>query len=141
MAPQQLGRFLVERDELGRLDPVSPVHLLDHQLGIQINLEPVWFPIFGGLEAVKQGVVLGFVVGHPPEISVEPSEAHAALVLDHDADGGVARIAPGGAVREEPQDLQAITRMRPQFSHWTMASPLRSSCMPDDVTVTWHSWH
>src|SRR5947208_11598384 len=124
-------------------DPVASVHLLDDQLGIEADLELVGLPRLDRFEAVDQGVVLGFVVGHHPQPAVHRLQLHAVLVLDDDSRRGRSGIAARRAVRAEAQKLRQVTttRMRPQFSHWTRASPLRAICMPDDVTVTWQAEH
>src|SRR5579859_5563595 len=139
---QQLLRARVQLLQPRLLHAVASVHLLDDQLGIEAHLELVRLPRFDRLETVDEGVVLGFVVGHQPQPAVHGLQLHAVLVLDDDARGGGSGVSARGAIRAEAQELrQLATRMRPQFSHWTSASPLRRICMPDDVTVTWHAAH
>src|SRR2546423_301343 len=123
--------------------PVASVHLLDDQLGIETDLELVGLPRLDRFEAVDQGVVLGFVVGHHPQPAVHRLQLHAVLVLDDDSRRRGSGIAARRAVRAEAEELGQVTttRMRPQFSHWTSASPLRAICMPDEVTVTWQAEH
>src|SRR5438477_2708947 len=137
--PQQPNRFLVKRDELGRFDAISAVHLLDHELGIQVDLETVWLPILHRPQALDEGVVLSLVVGGHTQPAVQATEAHAVLVLDHNTNARRTRIAARRAIREQTEELQDITRMRPQFSQWTIWSPLRNACIPEDVTVTWQA--
>src|SRR5947207_1094487 len=139
---QKLFRARVQLLQPRFLDPVASVHLLDDQLGIEADLELVRLPRLDRFETVDEGVVLGFVVGHHPQPAVHGPQLHAVLVLDDDARGGGSWIAARGAIGAEAQELrQRATRMRPQFSHCTSASPLRRICMPDDVTVTWHAAH
>src|SRR5439155_466990 len=139
---QKLFRARVQLLEPRFLDPVASVHLLDDQLGIEADLELVRLPRLDRFETVDEGVVLGFVVGHHPQPAVHGPQLHAVLVLDDDARGGGSRIAARGAIGAEAQELrQRATRMRPQFSHCTSASPLRRICIPDDVMVTWHAAH
>src|SRR5712692_8038318 len=139
---QQLFRARVQFLQPGFLDPVASVHLLDDQLRIEAHLELVGLPRLDRFETVDEGVVLGLVVGHHPEPAVHGLQLDAVLVLDEDARGCRSWIAARCAVSAEAQELrQLATRMRPQFSHCTSASPLRRICMPDEVTVTWHAAH
>src|SRR5207247_4474034 len=138
---QELRGALVEGHELGRLDPVAAVHLLHDELGVEVDLQAVRLPVLYSLQTLDQRVVLGLVVGRDAKPPVEAAQAHSVLVLDHHADAGRAGIAARRAVGEEPKNLQAITRIRLQFSQLTTTCPLRSACMPEDVTVTWHARH
>src|ERR1051325_11040913 len=138
---EQPNRLRVELLKLGLLDLVLAFDLLDDELGVEEDLDPIRLPLPDGLEPLDQGVVLGLVVGHRPQPLRLGVEAHALLVLDQDAGRGRTRVAARCSVGPQAQNFQAITRIRPQFSHRTISSPLRSSCMPEEVTVTWHAWH
>src|SRR5467141_3959392 len=139
---QQLFRARVQLLQPRLLDPPGSVHLLDDKLRIEAHLQLVGLPRLDRFETVDEGVVLSLVVGHHPEPAVHRLQLHPVSVLDDDPCGGRSWIAARRAVRAEAQELcQRATRMRPQFSHCTSASPLRRICMPDDVTVTWHAEH
>src|SRR5206468_7629398 len=120
---------------------VSPHDLLDDQLGIHVDLNPIGLPVLDRLETFDKSVVFGLVVGHLAKPPVLRVQTHAPVVLDQDSGGSRAGVATRRSISSEPQYLQAITRIRPQFSHRTISSPLRSTCMPEDVTVTWQAWH
>jgi hypothetical protein len=47
---------------------------------------------------------------------MKASQTHPLVVFDDDAQTGVAWVAARGAVSEEAENLQAITRIRPQLS-------------------------
>src|SRR5690348_1199303 len=140
-AVEQAHRFCVQLLQLRLLDLVLALHLLDDQLGIEKDLEAVWRPWLDSFEAFDQGVVLGLVVRHGAEPFVPGLEPHTLLVLDQYPGSRRAWIPTCGPVGPQPQGLHAITRIRPQLSQWTTSSPLRSACMPDEVTVTLHARH
>src|SRR5690242_2843999 len=127
--------------QVGLLGPVLTLDLLDHQLGIDIDLNTVRLPLFDRLETFDEGVVLGLVVGHDSEPSVPGLEAHSLVVLDENPRRCGTGVASGGAVGPQSQCFQAITRIRPQLSQWTMSSPFLKTCIPDEVTVMWQAWH
>src|SRR5947209_4645538 len=138
---QQALHLGVELLQLRLLDLVVALDLLDDEVRVDEDLEPVWLPVPHGPEALDQRVVLGLVVRHVPEPLVPRLEPQPVLVLDEHARPSRTGVAAGGPVRPETQNPQAITRIRLQFSQLTTSSPLRRACMPDDVTVTWHARH
>ena len=141
-AAEELFRPPMKREQLWLLDPVGAVDLLDHELRVEVNLKPIRLPLRHRLQPLDEGLVLGFVVGGLSDIPVQSAEPKSLVILDDHADPGRARIPAGRAVREQAQRLQASTRMRLQFSQWTSSStPLRNSCMPEDVTVTRQAVH
>src|SRR5690349_776105 len=140
-AVEQAHRLRVQLLQLRLLDLVLALHLLDDKLRIEKDLEAVWRPWLDGFEAFDEGVVLGLVVGHGAEPFVPGLEPHALLVLDQYPGSRWPGIPTCGPIGPEPQGLHAITRIRPQLSQWTTSSPLRSACIPDEVTVTRHARH
>src|SRR6266702_938072 len=60
---EETHRFRVELLKLGFLDPVPTHDLLDPELGIQVDLDPIRLPLLDRLEALDECVVLGLVVG------------------------------------------------------------------------------
>jgi len=133
-----LARLRKSRDVLGRLVAARP------GLAELITPDTVICPCEGTTaarvdQALDEGVVLSLVVGGHTQPAVQATEAHAVLVLDHNTNARRTRIAARRAIREQTEELQDITRMRPQFSQWTIWSPLRNACIPEDVTVTWQA--
>ena len=110
--------------------------LFDHELGVQIYLQPIRLPVLGGFQSLDQRVVLSLVVRRYPQPPVQRSKSKALIVFDQNSDAGRSGVASRRAIRAQPQCFQAITRMRPQFSQYTTPSPLRSACIPEVVTVT-----
>src|SRR6266508_6634348 len=68
---QELHGALMEWNQLWRLDLVAAVHLLDDKLRVEVHLEPIGVPVLHGEQALKQCVVLGFVVRCPAEVAVK----------------------------------------------------------------------
>src|SRR5262249_56057724 len=110
------------------------------ELRVHVDLERVRPPLRHLAEAVDQGQVLRPVVRGRADVAMAAPQPHALVVLDHHAQAGRAGVAASGAVREEPQDLHATTRTRPQLSHWTRPAR-RIACIPLDVTVTRQARH
>src|SRR2546427_3967245 len=104
-------------------------HLLDDKLRVEIYLQAIRLPSLHRFESIDQRVVFGLVVRCDPKPPMECAKPHALVIFDHDANAGGSWIATRSAVSAQPQNLQDITRIRPQFSQLTIWSPLRNACI------------
>ena len=90
--------FFPERAQVGAVDLVFALHLLDHQLGVGDDAEAATFVFKGPGENAEQGGVFGVVVGALAEVFAEPGEDAAVLVFDDGAVAGRAGVAAGASV-------------------------------------------
>jgi hypothetical protein len=90
--------FLPEGPEVGGVDFVLALDLLDHQFGIADDAEAGVVMVQGVLEAGEEAGVLGVVVGAHAEELAEFGKDGAVVVLDEGAVAGWAGVAAGAAV-------------------------------------------
>ena len=90
--------LLPEGFEVGGVDLVLALDLLDHQLGVGDDAEAGVVVVEGVLEAAEQAGVFGVVVGADAEELAEFGEDHALIVLDEGTVAGGAGVAAGSAV-------------------------------------------
>ena len=90
--------FLPEGFEVGGVDFVFALDLLDHQLGVGDDAEAGVVVVEGVLEAGEEAGVLGVVVGADAEEFAEFGEDGALVVLDEGSEAGGAGVAAGSAV-------------------------------------------
>jgi hypothetical protein len=91
-------RLLPERLEIGGVDLVFALNLLDHQLRVRDDAKARMIVIERVLQAAEQARVLGVVVGAHAEEFAEFRENCAFVVLNESAVAGGPGIATGSAV-------------------------------------------
>src|SRR5437899_1783781 len=90
--------LLPEGPEVGGVDLVLALDLLDHQLGVGDDAEAGVVVVEGVLEAGEEAGVFGEVVGAHAEEFAEFGKDRAVVVLDDGAVAGGAGVAAGSAV-------------------------------------------
>ena len=90
--------LLPEGFQVGGVDLVFALDLLDHQLGVGDDAEAGVVVVEGVLEAAEEAGVFGVVVGADAEEFAEFGEDHALVVLDEGSVAGGAGVAAGSAV-------------------------------------------
>ncbi len=93
-----VSRFLPEGSEVGGVDLVLALDLLDHQLGVADDAEAGVVVVEGVLEAGEEAGVLGVVVGADAEELAELGEDVAVGVLNEGSEAGGAGVAAGSSV-------------------------------------------
>ncbi len=90
--------LIVKGLEVGALDLIFALDLLDHQLRIADDAQAGMVVVEGVLKAAEEARVLGVVVGPHAEKLAQFGEDHALIVLDERAVAGGAGIAAGATV-------------------------------------------
>ena len=90
--------LLPEGSQVGGVDFVLALDLLDHELGVRDDAEAGVVVVEGVLEAAEEAGVFGVVVGADAEELAEFGEDVALVVLDEGAVAGGAGVAAGAAV-------------------------------------------
>ncbi len=97
-AGDAVSGFLPEEFEVGGVDFVLALDLLDHELGVGDDAEAVVVVVEGVLEAGEEAGVFGVVVGADAEEVGEFGEDDAVVVGDLGSVAGGAGVAAGSAV-------------------------------------------
>ncbi len=92
------ARFLPEGLEVGGVDFVLALDLLDHQLGVGDDAEAGVVVVEGVLEAGEEAGVFGVVVGADAEEFAKFGQDGALVVLDEGSEAGRAGVAAGSSV-------------------------------------------
>ena len=90
--------LLPEGFQVGGVDLVFALNLLDHQLGVRDDAEAGVVVVEGVLQAAEEAGVFGVVVGADAEELGEFGEDHAFVVLDEGSVAGGTGVAAGAAV-------------------------------------------
>ena len=90
--------LLPEGSEVGGVDFVLALDLLDHELGVGDDAEAGVVVVEGVLEAGEEAGVFGVVVGAHAQEFAEFGEDRAVVVLDEGSVAGGAGVAAGSAV-------------------------------------------
>jgi hypothetical protein len=104
----QLRRFVVQEPQFGVFHLEPAIHLLDDDLGVETYVEAVWVEGPSSLQTFDQRPVLGLVVGCHTYVSAVLVDSRPAVVLNHDADACVARIAARSTIGEQAESLEVI---------------------------------
>ncbi len=90
--------FFPEGAQVGAVDFVFALHLLDHEFGVGDYAEAGVFVFEAPGEDAEEGGVFGVVVGAFAEIFAEAGEDAALLVFDDGSVAGGAGVAAGASV-------------------------------------------
>ena len=90
--------LLPEGFEVGGVDLVLALDLLDHELGVGDDAEAGVVVVEGVLEAAEEAGVFGVIIGAHAEELAQFGEDHALVVLDEGPVAGWAGVSAGAAV-------------------------------------------
>ena len=97
--------FFPEWAEVGAVDLVLALHLLDHQFRVGDDAQAALLVFQAPGEDAQKGGVFSVVVGALAEVLAEPGEYAAVLVFDNGAIAGRAGVAAGASVAVGYQDV------------------------------------
>ena len=97
--------FFPQGAQVGAVDFVFALHLLDHQFGIGDDTDTGLFVFEAPGEDAQESGVFGVVVGAFAEVLAETGENAALLIFDDGAVAGGARIAAGATVAVGDEDF------------------------------------
>lgn len=103
---------MVQRLEVGVLDSILSVDLLDYELTVGTSGDLRDTCEMSHLQSPDQSLVLGDVVGRLAEITAAGVFHRAVIGKENEADSSRSRITPGSAIRFEESLMQLVLRLR-----------------------------
>src|SRR6266478_1562101 len=89
--------LIVQDTNIGVLDAISAVHLLDQKLAVAVNNQPSGAQLGGSLQSADERGVFGQVIGRHSQQPIF-FDGRRSFFLDDESKGGRSRVAAGRAV-------------------------------------------